>query len=162
MSQHARRDEVTRIQRTFAEGHDYIWACLPFLVPMAAKLAKACCGSGPECARLGEIVAELRSVLLDHLAHDERTLAAMSDQRDPALTRACIAEMHREHGMIKELLERARAAAGLPGVASADACPTERAFLRQLALLHDHVREQIWVEDQVLAPRLTVESRNPE
>lgn len=161
MSEHEREDEVTRIQRTFVEGHDYIWACLPFLVPMAAKLAKACCGSGPECARLGEIVAELRAVLLDHLAHEERTLSAMSTQRDPAFTRACLAEMHREHALIKELLERARAAAGLPGVASADACPTERAFLSQLTFLDDHVREQIWVEDQVLARRLTVESRNP-
>lgn len=154
-------DELARLQRTFSEGHDYIWASLPFLVPMAAKLSKECCGPGSAaCACLGEIVAELRGLLLDHLAREERTLEAISWNPDAGFIRACVAEMHAEHVMVQELLERVRAAAGLGREPRDGACPTERALLRALAALDQHVREQIWIEDEVLGPRLASDGQD--
>lgn len=109
-----------------ASQHDDVWARLPYLVPMTSKVARQCRNGGDGCAALASLVAELRSVLLDHLEREE----------------------------VIELLERIRRVGLVDAHARDGACAAERALHRELALLDDHVRWQIVLEERLLAARL--------
>ena len=136
-----------------AAHHDYVWARLPYLVPMAAKVAQSCRQGGDGCAALAVLVGDLRAVLLDHLDHEERVLATLEREADPDFVTERIAELHAEHLAVGELLDRIRAAGVLEPHAGDAACAVERALHRELALLDDHVRWQILLEERLLAAR---------
>lgn len=143
-----------------AADHDAIWARLPFLGPMAVKLAEECRTGQDRCAELAALVIRLRALLLDHLDHEEQTLALLAP--DVGLARAELASLHEEHLAISELLGHIRAALDrIPG----DMCPTERALRGELARLDRHVRGQVEVEERILAgylaaaPRVAVRRR---
>ena len=132
-------------------SHDYLWARLPFLVPMAAKIARRCGGSGPDCDRLAELVARLHSKLLSHLDHEERVLATLSCDRDNEWIVDCLAELRAQHQQLLQLLEEVCEAAGLPREPGTDACPTVHAFYDELARLDRYLRAQLTIEDRVFA-----------
>lgn len=144
------------IDHLVATHHDYIWARLPFLVPMAAKLTRECGRSSPACARLAELVSELQTLVLGHLERDERDLAALAQSRDPAVVRRRLATMHAEHRALGDLLGQVRGAAGLHQKTSASACATERALYGELERLECHLRSQVLIEREILAPRLAL------
>jgi iron-sulfur cluster repair protein YtfE (RIC family) len=129
-----------------ATDHDYIWARLPFVAPMAVKLAHECRTGQDRCSELVELVVELRALLLDHLEREEHTLACLAP--DVHLARAELASLHEEHVLIGALLARIRAALdGIPG----DRCSTERALDSEIARLDHHVRIQVALEESILA-----------
>lgn len=128
-----------------ADDHDTIWARLPFLGPMAVKLAQECRTGRDRCGELAALVIQLRSLLLDHLEHEEHTLAGLASDVD--LARADLASLHEEHLAIGELLGRIQSALDqIPG----DVCPTEQALRAELARLDEHVRGQVVVEERIL------------
>jgi iron-sulfur cluster repair protein YtfE (RIC family) len=137
-----------------ASQHDYVWARLPYLVPMASKVARQCRHGGDGCAALASLVAELRSVLLDHLDHEERILSTLVGEADPKLVMEGIAALHAEHREVVHLLEGIRQVGLVDKHACDGACAAERALHRELALLDDHVRWQIVLEERLLAARL--------
>ena len=135
-------DDLDRI----ADDHDSIWARLPFLGPMAVKLAQECRTGQDRCGELAALVIQLRSLLLDHLEHEEHTLAGLVSEVE--LAWADLAALHEEHVAIGELLARIRAALDrIPG----DLCATERALRSELCRLDEHVRGQVVIEERILA-----------
>lgn len=135
--------EIDRIRT----DHDYIWARLPFLAPMAAKVARECRGGQDGCGELAALVAELRTLLLDHLEREERLLARLADEQDPARVSGALALLHDEHLAVGALLARIRDRLDVLGDR---ACATERALHGELALLDRHVVNQLAVEEQAL------------
>jgi iron-sulfur cluster repair protein YtfE (RIC family) len=78
--------EVTpALDKEVAADHDYVWARLPYLVPMAGKIARRCRQRGDGCTEMAALVAALRSVLLDHLDHEERVLSTLAREADAEL-----------------------------------------------------------------------------
>ena len=139
-----------------ADDHDCIWARLPFLGPMAVKLAEECRTGQDRCGELAALVIQLRSLLLDHLDHEEHTLAGLAP--DVGLARAELACLHEEHVAIAALLGRIRAALDrIPG----DLCPTEQALRSELGRLDGHVRDQVAIEERILAGHLAASGREP-
>lgn len=135
------------------DDHDYIWARLPFLAPMAARLARTCPGAGERCTELAGLVGDLHRLVLDHLAVEERILSGISDAREPDLVLDRVAGLHREHLAIQALLESVEHAADLPRTPRP--CGAMDAFAGELRRIGDHVRSQIQIEEEILAPRLT-------
>lgn len=137
-----------------ARGHDYLWARLPFLVPMAAKIARASCGTSAACGPLAQLVDQLRSLTLRHLDREERLLARLSALRDDGLMIGELASLRAEHCELQDLLGRVCIIAGLPEAPAAGACPTIHAFHQELRSLDRHLREQIRIEDEILGSRI--------
>ena len=146
-------DTVLQPDAIAATHHDYVWARLPYLVPMAAKIARECRQGRDGCAELAGLVVDLRSLLLDHLDREERVLATLAREADSSFVTERITALHVEHLEIGDLLERIRPLTLLDPPEGAGACATERALHRELALLDDHVRCQILLEERVLAAR---------
>lgn len=138
-----------------AKGHDYVWARLPFLVPMAAKIARTCRGTGAACSRLADLVDELHEVALRHLDREERILARLSSNRDDRLTIDELAALSAEHRQLLALLTGVCDAAGLPPSPAEDACPTVHLFHQELRSLDQHLRCQIRIEDETLGEART-------
>ena len=149
-------DAAPPLEATVAAHHDYVWARLPYLVPMAAKVARHCRQGGDACATLAALVADLRSILLDHLDDEERILATLEREADADFVAERIAALHTEHLVVGTLLERIRAAAVIEPHVEGAACAAERALYRELALLDDHVRSQILLEERLLAARFAL------
>jgi iron-sulfur cluster repair protein YtfE (RIC family) len=141
-------------EHLIAVHHDYLWARLPFLVPMAAKLTRQPCGAGTTCPDLAEIVAELRTLVLDHLDREEQVLVAACGEPITEGVLARIAALHQEHLALERLLERVQVSSGLAARLPPEACPTQRAFYSELDQICVHVRSQIKIEGEILAPRL--------
>ena len=141
------------LEHLIAVHYDYLWARLPFLVPMAAKMTRQPCGTGT-CSDLAELVAELRTLVLDHLDREERALAAACGEPITEGVLARVAALHREHLAVERLLERVQASSGLSARLPPEACPTQRAFYAELDQISAHVRSQIEIEGEILGPRL--------
>lgn len=129
------------------DGHDYLWARLPFLVPMAVKMSRQCCGPGPDCGRLAGLVGELSSMVLSHLEHEEKTLASLNADRDDERIAACLADLRAQHQQVLRLLGEVCEVAGLPREPVEDVCPTVRAFHEELDRIGRHLRAQLALED---------------
>jgi iron-sulfur cluster repair protein YtfE (RIC family) len=146
-------DRASPLDAVVASHHDYVWARLPYLVPMAAKIARRCRRGGGGCAALAGLVADLRSVLLDHLDHEERLLATLAGAADARFVKERIADLHAEHLAVSELFARIRAVGLVDHHADDEVCGAERALHRELTLLDRHVRAQIVLEESLLAVR---------
>ena len=128
-------------QDRLVEHHDYIWARLPFVIPMALAVARRR-GDHRSQALARNLVA-LQPIVLDHLAREERALALRS-------ARAIRDRLHADHVDLAHVLvnvrEDAAEACGGP-----DREATERMLFAELALLDMHLVEQIAIEDRMLA-----------
>lgn len=138
--------EIERI----CDGHDPIWARLPFLVSMAAKVARGRGGGPGETDLLTCLLVELRSLLLDHLEREEHLIVGFADDHDGERVGDGVRALHEEHLAIGELLDRVRLWLAGAGDAGSE---TERALHAELARLERHVRVQVLVEERILAWR---------
>jgi iron-sulfur cluster repair protein YtfE (RIC family) len=139
---------VTRsawLDRVVVHHHDYVWARLPFVVPMAIAAARR---SGAHAIReLARSIIELRPLLLGHLDREERLLAG----HDPtALSPSARDDILADHAAVARLLAHIRGITGTDYQVRTGAEATERALFGELALLDDHVRFQIALEEQLL------------
>jgi iron-sulfur cluster repair protein YtfE (RIC family) len=131
------------------DHHDYVWARLPFVPPMALAVARRRCE--PSTDELVRLIVKLQTLLLDHLAREERLLAAQA----AAATVITVGErMHTDHVLIGSVLARIReVAAGCQWHPQSGVADLERAFCDELAQLHEHVTSQIGLEEALARSR---------
>lgn len=127
-----------------ASSHDYVWARLPFLVPMAVKLARARREARME--ELAQLVGELQPLLLGHLDREEAVLDAHGTVTTPLRD-----SMHSEHVAVVSQLAAIRSIIGDDYRARDDADPTERTLFAELARLDRLVQRQIELEEHLMA-----------
>lgn len=127
-----------------ASSHDYVWARLPFLVPMAVKLART--GRDARLDELAHLLADLELLLLGHLGREEAELDARG-----AVGTLLRARMHTEHAAVISQLAAIRTIVGDDYRARDDADATERALFDELARLDLLVQRQIELEEQLMA-----------
>lgn len=130
-----------------SDHHDYVWARLPFLVPMVAKVAKLC--GGAQWAGLVSLVDRLQSVVLHHLDREEHMLARFDHEGDETLIDEQLASLRDEHDDIWHLLRQVCEAAELPKP-TAGALSTVVAFREELHRIEQHLRTQMQIEDDIL------------
>lgn len=135
--------------------HAYLRKALPFLRPLAAKVARVHGTHNPKLRRLDEAVGELSESLIAHIDEEESRLF-------PALRSAgasgtseisqLLAGMHEEHLAVAQVLEAIREASddfALPDWA----CPSYRTLFGELRELEQDVFRHIHLENHVLEPR---------
>jgi hypothetical protein len=120
------------------ERHDYAWARLPFVVPMALAVKRRR-GDRRGHAIARDVVA-LSSIVLDHMAREERALARHE-------ARAIRERLHDDHVAVAGLLASLREEA--TDTSTEDA--TERALFAELARLDAELAAQIAAEERLLA-----------
>lgn len=124
--------------------HDYVWARVPFLAPMAAAIARC----RPNAANVARRLRGLGSLLLGHLGQEERLLAG-----DAAAAVSLIGSgMMGDHLMIATALDEIRDAVARWPVSSEQ----ERRLGSELALLDEHLQAQIALEERFVATLLGV------
>lgn len=127
--------------------HDYVWARLPFLAPMATAIAR----TRPHAGNVARRIRGLGSLLLGHLGEEERLLAGDSTAAVSLIGNG----MMGEHLMISTALDEIRdAVARWP-----DPNELERRLGSELALLDEHLQAQIALEEMLVATRLDVRNR---
>ncbi len=140
------RARPTLLDHAVINHHDYVWARLPFLVPMAIAAARR---RGDSAAReLARLVRMLQPLLLGHLDREEAMLVARSATSVCARARE---GMHADHLAVCIVIDQIRAVAGRDYQARDGAEPAERALYLELARLDDHVRAQIALEEHLMA-----------
>lgn len=122
-----------------AYHHDYVWARLPFVVPMAITAARR--RGDPTARELARLMVELRPLLIDHLEREERMDLA------PATT-----TLHAEHVAVTSLLDHIREIAG-GDYRAPSTDPTVNALYLELARLDEHLDAQIALEEHLMAWR---------
>jgi hypothetical protein len=128
--------------------HDYVWARLPFLAPMAVAIAR----HRPVAANVARRIRRLGSLLLGHLDEEERLLAG-----DATAAVSLIGNgMMGEHLMISTALDEIRDAVAR----WSNPNELERHFGSELALLDEHLQAQIALEEQLVTTWLGVRDRS--
>ncbi len=132
-----------RPDELIAQRHDYVWARLPFVLPMAITAARR---RGDQPTReLARLVVELSPLLFDHMTREE----ALFERGGAPTSRD---GMHADHVAVTSLLEHIRAIAGIRDPRDVET-PTERALYNELAELDHHVQAQILLEERLLSVR---------
>lgn len=132
---------IARWQDRVVEHHDYIWARLPFIVPMALAVARR--RADHDADALVRDLFALHPIVLDHLSREERALAQGS-------ARAIRDRLHDDHLAVAELLAHLRVNAA--EVAAHDTDATAHVLLAELAQLDACLADQIALEELLLAP----------
>ena len=133
----------TLLDDAVGDHHDYVWARLPFVVPMAIAAARRRCDRSTR--ELARTIVELQPLLLGHLQREEAFVAGRA-------AASVNARMHADHVAVIALIDHMRSVTGNYR-ARDGADPTERALYLELARLEDHVQAQIAIEEQLVAWR---------
>jgi iron-sulfur cluster repair protein YtfE (RIC family) len=136
------------LEQTILSDHDYVWARLPFVVPMAIAAARH--RGNRASHQIVQLVRILQPLLLDHLDREETMLVGRAAENVAGPSRDL---MHEEHVAVTALIDQIRVATRTCNCACGDADPTERALHLELARLDTHVRAQIAVEERLMALR---------
>lgn len=160
----AREQEVGRDPRTMstpdliahivARHHAYLNEALPFLEPLAAKVARVHGDRNPKLLVMLDTFRELRSTLEPHLREEERdlfpsltALRTVGERLPPGL-----ATMRDEHLRVGELLTILRTLS--EDFRAPDwACGSYRALLDELEALEVDTMRHVHLENHVLMPR---------
>jgi iron-sulfur cluster repair protein YtfE (RIC family) len=135
----------TLLDSAIAEHHDYVWARLPFIVPMAVAVARR---RGDRIAHaLAGMMVELRPLVLGHLEREEQQLAGHP------VTPTIHDRLHADHVAVTTLLDRIRNATGNAEHDRDCTDPTERVLYSELARLDEHLAAQITLEEHLMACR---------
>lgn len=135
--------------------HKYLQEAFPFLVPLAAKVARVHGPHDPSLLDVRDAVEELSDLLLPHLEYEEKNvfprLRGEEAKSDPELQQA-LADIRNEHLEVATLLEWLRDATGdyaLPEWA----CTSYRTLFRELEALEGDLFQHVHLEGHVLVPR---------
>ncbi|GEJ55415.1 iron-sulfur cluster repair di-iron protein [Anaeromyxobacter diazotrophicus] len=134
--------------------HGYLRQALPYLAPLAAKVARVHGEHNPKLAPLLETFTELRAALEPHIDDEERTLfpALVAASSDPAALRGELAGMLEEHRAVGALLERSRSLSD--GFTVPEwGCNSYRVLMAELEALETDVLRHVHLENHVLMPR---------
>lgn len=132
-----------------SDHHDYVWARLPFVVSMAAAVARA---RGDTMSReLTDGLRQLYTALVSHLDREERFFER------PGRTNAVEwvgADLHADHLAVCSMLASIRDVAAPLFSTRKDASPRERALCDELARLDAHLSTQIELEELFVIDQL--------
>lgn len=137
-----------------SKHHKPLHKVLPFVVALAAKVARVHGEHNPKLLAIDAAVAELCDVLLVHVTEEELSLFPALTARPPdrsAIERQ-LSAMVDEHRVVARLLERIRVATDeftLP----AWACNSYRTLFSELEALESDVFAHVHLENNVLRPR---------
>jgi regulator of cell morphogenesis and NO signaling len=134
--------------------HGYLRRVLPFVRPLAAKVARVHGEHNPKLRALDEAVGQLADSLLEHLTDEEQRLfpTLLAADAPRAQQAALLANMQAEHLAMADQLRRIRDAADdytLPEWA----CRSYTALFGELEALERDVFTHVHLENHVLRPR---------
>ncbi|HEX7601852.1 MAG TPA: iron-sulfur cluster repair di-iron protein [Polyangiaceae bacterium] len=139
-----------------AHHHAYLRHALPFVEPLAAKVARVHGDHNGKLVALERIVRELSDTLAPHLDWEEGVLfpALFARDGDRAVIDQAFGSMQEEHLAVGTLLAELRLAAEdfkLPDWA----CTSYRTLFSELETLEGDVLRHVHLENHVLGPRFT-------
>jgi len=142
------------VARIVDRHHAYLRRALPYIAPIAAKVAAV---HGAREARLEELHAtfrELANSLAPHLVEEEEVLFPLLVARAPdlELVQEELRAMQDDHLAVGELLARLRALTD-GFTTPAWGCNTYRALVSELDALEADILRHVHLENHVLAPR---------
>lgn len=142
------------IVKVIAKHHQYLHRTMPFLGPLAAKVARV---HGDREASLRQVAAwvdTLAMTLEAHLQEEERVLfpALLAKRTRPVDVISMLKDMRSEHDAVGEMLASLRLAAA-NYVVPEWACASYRTLMKELAELEADTLRHVHVENHVLLPR---------
>ncbi|WP_373046863.1 iron-sulfur cluster repair di-iron protein [Vulgatibacter sp.] len=142
------------IARIVDRHHGYLRKALPWLVPLATKVARVHGVKEPRLVEIRDLVVELHDLLLVHLEEEEQELfpALVREARDPAFVAAELEQMQAEHLEVGSRLERLRQLTD-DYEAPAWGCSSYRTLFAELGDLEGDVLRHVHLENHVLLPR---------
>lgn len=134
--------------------HAYLRSALPFLVPLASKVARVHGDHDPRLREVREAFCELRETLETHLEEEEEILfrqvtAASPDRAILERELDSMAAGHREIGAALQRIRELTDDYAPPSWA----CSSYRTLLSELHALEQDVHWHVHVENHVLRPR---------
>lgn len=145
---------VALVARIVDRHHAYLRGALPYVGPLAAKVAGVHGEHNPKLAELRDTFDELAEALLPHLEQEERVLfpALMARAPDMTIVRRELAAMHEDHLAVGTLLFRIRELSD--GFTTPEwGCNSYRVYMAELAALEEDVLRHVHLENHVLMPR---------
>ncbi|HQY62334.1 MAG: iron-sulfur cluster repair di-iron protein [Myxococcales bacterium] len=134
--------------------HAYLYEALPFLEPLATKVARVHGEHNPKLLGIRDTFRELAERLEPHLREEEAVLfpALTAQQPDDRLVASELASAQQDHLQVGDLLARLRAQAD-DYTSPAWACGSYRTLMRELAALEMDTLRHVHLETHVVAPR---------
>lgn len=142
------------IEHIIARHHSYLRNALPFLRPLAAKVARVHGERDPRLRELDQAVEALTASLLPHLDEEERALfpTLLAQDASPADRARQLEAMTHEHLEVAGTLTRIRDITSdftLPDWA----CNSYRTLFAELEAMEGDIFTHVHLENHVLAPR---------
>lgn len=145
--------ERSPVEDSILSRHDYIWATLPFLVPMAKKVSQAACAAEGNLPsdRIVTLMTELQVQLLEHLSNEESLFATVLARKDQSCVGSFAAKAQMEHGALLLLLDQVMTAVSAVSVLERCDCDARDTFHDKLVSLDTHLRAMMTFEDKLLS-----------
>lgn len=140
------------VEHIVVKHHGYLRKALPFLRPLAAKVARVHGDHNPRLRELDEAVGRLSESLLAHIDEEEEVLFPALKSAKANETKALFSAMQEDHLSVKKLLEDVRSASEDFAVPEW-ACGSYRVLFGELEELEADVFHHVHLENHVLAPR---------
>jgi regulator of cell morphogenesis and NO signaling len=142
------------VGRIVDRHHGYLRRALPFVAPLAAKVARVHGEHNPKLGALRDTFEALADALGPHLDHEEAVLfpALTAGAADAAAVRRELAAMYDEHVAVGELLGRIRQLSD-QFTTPEWGCNSYRVLMAELAALEADILVHVHLENHVLMPR---------
>lgn len=142
------------LARIVDRHHGYLRVALPYVGPLAAKVARVHGEHNPKLTALHDTFVELAEALLPHLDQEETVLfpALVAKAPDRAIVRKELAAMHEDHLAVGALLGRLRELSDA-FTTPEWGCNSYRVCMAELAALEEDVLRHVHLENHVLMPR---------
>lgn len=142
------------IARIIDRHHGYLRRALPYVEPVAAKVARVHAARDGRLAEVHGVFRELSAALLPHLDDEETVLfpALMVPKPDAGVVLREVERMHADHLAVGDLLGRLRALTD--GYSVPDwGCNTYRVLMAELEAIEADTLRHVHLENHVLVPR---------
>jgi regulator of cell morphogenesis and NO signaling len=141
--------------------HGYLRDALPYVLPLAAKVARVHGERNPALVPLNAAVRLLEEMLLPHLEREENELfPGLSASPDSEWAHRELALMQEEHVAVGQLLARIRDLGS--GFSTPEwGCKTYRVLMHELEALEADILCHVHLENHVLAPRFAPAVKQP-
>ncbi len=145
---------VALIARIIDRHHEYLRRALPYIAPLAEKVAKVHGEHNQKLVPLRETFDALANALLPHLDQEEAVLFPALMRRPPeaSVIRDELDAMYEDHVAVGQLLARIRDLSDEFTVPPWG-CNTYRVYMAELAALEDDILRHVHLENHVLLPR---------
>jgi regulator of cell morphogenesis and NO signaling len=134
--------------------HGYLRRALPYIGPIAAKVASVHGAKDPRLAEIDAVFRQLAAALLPHLDEEETSLfpQLMVPRPDGVLVAREVARMLEDHLAVGDMLARIRTLSD--DYATPDwACNTYRVLMTELEGLEADTLRHVHMENHILVPR---------